>query len=157
VIARYLYGAEAADDLLARQRPGEGVVWYLADHLYTVRDLVDRNGNVIDHIDYDSFGNVLGETNPAAGDRFKFTGREYEPEFGLYYYRARSYDPGLGRFINEDTLGFDGGDPNLSRYAFNAPTNYTDPTGHNAAAEYAVLVRDIIGWVFYLDMQCISN
>jgi RHS repeat-associated protein len=154
VTARYLYGLEAADDLLARQRPGEGVVWYLADHLYSVRDLIDRDGNLIDHIDYDSFGNVVAETDSSAGDRFKFNGREYEPELGLYSYRARFYDPRLGRFINEDSLGLGGGDPNLYRYVFNAPTNYTDPTGHLAALEGTLLLVRFIEPLFSADVQC---
>src|SRR6185369_9535480 len=84
VTARYLYGAEGSDDLLARQRTGEGTVWYLADHLFTVRDLANASGQIVDNVDYDSFGNVVAETQPAIGDRFKFTGREYESTTGLY-------------------------------------------------------------------------
>jgi hypothetical protein len=45
------------------------------------------------------------------------------------YYRARYYDPGVGRFISEDPIGFDGGDTNLYRYVGNSPLNYTDPSG----------------------------
>jgi hypothetical protein len=45
------------------------------------------------------------------------------------YYRARYYDPGVGRFISEDPIGFDGGDPNLYRYVGNSPINFTDPSG----------------------------
>jgi len=55
---------------------------------------VDASGAVLVEITYDSFGGILSESNPAQGDRFKFTGREYSPELGIYYYRARWYDPG---------------------------------------------------------------
>jgi hypothetical protein len=45
------------------------------------------------------------------------------------YYRARYYDPGVGRFISEDPIGFDGGDTNLYRYVGNSPLNFIDPFG----------------------------
>ena len=78
---------------------------------------------------YGAFGNVVVETNPSAGDRFKFTGREFDATTGLYYYRARYYDPALGRFTSQDPLGFGAGDANLYRYGSNDPLRYTDPTG----------------------------
>jgi RHS repeat-associated protein len=84
---------------------------------------------VLDEITYDSFGNVLSETNPAAGDRFKFTARELDAALSLYYYRARSYDPQAGRFLREDPLSFTAGDTNLYRYVFNIPVSVTDPSG----------------------------
>ncbi|MDV3349818.1 RHS repeat-associated core domain-containing protein [Leptothoe sp. LEGE 181152] len=61
--------------------------------------------------------------------RSGYTGRERDDATGLIYYRARYYDPAVGRFISEDPLGFDAGDANLYRYVFNSPTNYTDPSG----------------------------
>jgi RHS repeat-associated protein len=84
---------------------------------------------VLDEITYDSFGNVLSETNPAAGDRFKFTARELDAALSLYYYRARSYDPQAGRFLREDPLSFTAGDTNLYRYVFNVPIDSRDPLG----------------------------
>ena len=48
---------------------------------------------------------------------------------GLYYMRARYYDPTVGRFISEDPLGFGGGDVNLSAYVRNNPVNWVDPFG----------------------------
>jgi RHS repeat-associated protein len=53
-------------------------------------------------------------------------------ETGLYYYRARYYDPTMGRFISEDPLGFGAGDTNLYRYVGNSSTMATDPTGEFA-------------------------
>ena len=136
IIARYLYG-ETIDQLLARWRSADhpnaaahqGVAWYLTDRMGTVRDIVDANGALIDTITYDSFGNILSETNPLAGDRFKFTGREWFDQIGLYYYRARFYDPRIGKFTSQDPLRFAAGDTNLYRYVFNAPTEFTDPYG----------------------------
>src|SRR5262249_6041282 len=135
VVARYLLGAKT-DSLLARWRPQDGLAWYLADREGSVRDVTDGAGSaVVNHIEYSSFGQVLSESNAAAGDRFLYTGREYEAELGLYYYRARFYDPSSGRFLSQDPLGLESGSANLYRYAENSPLDYTDPSGLAAASE----------------------
>jgi RHS repeat-associated protein len=56
---------------------------------------------------------------------YTYTGREYDPETGLYYYRARYYDPKIGRFLQEDPIW----DVNLYGYVGNRPVNFTDPMG----------------------------
>ncbi len=70
---------------------------------------------------------VLGPAPPIAIKAF--TGREWDPEIGLYYYRARYYDPKAGRFLSEDPIGFAGGDVNLYSYVWNNPTLFADPFG----------------------------
>ncbi len=75
ILARYVPG-ESVDEVLARYRPGEGPAWYLEDRLGSIRGLADNSGAIINSIEYDSFGNILAETNPSRGDRFKFTGRD---------------------------------------------------------------------------------
>ena len=60
---------------------------------------------------------------------YGFTGREWDQEIGLYFYRARYYDPEVGRFVGKDPIGFAGGDVNLYRYANANPVNLTDPMG----------------------------
>jgi RHS repeat-associated protein len=126
--SRYLYGTQV-DQVLAEES-GTQVRWFLADHQGTIKDVVDNAGAVIDHITYDSFGRIVGQTNPI-DLRFAYTGREWDGETGQYYYRARYYDPADGRFISEDPIGFSGGDSNLSRYVGNSPTNFIDPDGTN--------------------------
>ncbi len=131
---RYVHGpgvvnGAVADVLLARTNSGGTTAWYLPDKLGTVRDIANTSGTVIDHIAYDSYGNVTGETSPANGDRFKYAGQEYDPTIGLYYDRARYYDPATGRFLTQDPSGFAAGDVNLYRYVGDEPTNATDPTG----------------------------
>jgi len=59
---------------------------------------------------------------------YTYTGREYDPESGLYYYRARYYDAGIGRFLSEDPVGFLGG-VNFYGYCVNNPVNWIDPWG----------------------------
>ena len=94
-----------------------------------MRDVIDNQGNVLNHISYDSFGLVTHETNPDIDFRFGYTGRETDNETGLMYYRARYFDPAVGTFVSEDPLGFEAGDANVYRYVFNSPINHTDPSG----------------------------
>jgi RHS repeat-associated protein len=126
---RYLADPHQPDVLFGRVAAGGTAAWYLRDNVNSVRQVVGTSGAVLDAVTYDSFGNVLAETNPSAGDRFKYTGREYDAELGIYYYRARYYDPATGRFLGEDPKGFAAGDSNLYRYVGNTPTTLTDPSG----------------------------
>ena len=147
-IAHYLFG-NRMDEIYSRYKPGEGSIWYLTDNIGSVHDLIDNGGSISNHIDYASFGRILGQSNSDAGDRFLFTGREFDAETGLYYYRARHYDPHLGRFISQDPIGFDGGDLNLYRYVGNSPENGTDPTGTIEFKTLAILVCGISSTVFF--------
>ena len=73
----------------------------------------------------DAWGNLeAGAGEPGHA----FTGREWDPETGLYYYRARYYDPKLGRFISEDPIGF-AVDVNFYAYVKNNPVRWTDAYG----------------------------
>ncbi len=136
-LARYAFG-DGTDEIIARIESG-GQFWHLSDRLGTVYDLVDSAGNVINQIEYDSFGAVRFQSNAALGDRYLFTGREYDIDSEQYYYRARYYDPAAGRFLSEDPIGFDGGDANLYRYVGNSPQNAIDPSG-KSAVEYALVM-----------------
>jgi RHS repeat-associated protein len=134
---RYVYGpgvvdGAVVDEILARVDSGGNTAWYLTDHLGSVRDLVSSSGTVLDHIVYDSFGNILSESNAANGDRFKYAGMQYDGTTGLSYDQARWYDPVTGRFISRDPSGFGGGDANLYRYVGNGPTDAIDPSGAQA-------------------------
>ena len=60
---------------------------------------------------------------------YTYTGREWNKEAGLYYYRARFYDAEVGRFISKDPIGFAGGDVNLYSYVGQNPVNFADPMG----------------------------
>lgn len=95
----------------------------MQDHLGSTRALTNANGSVVESINYDSFGN--GASNRT---RYGYTGREWDADTGLYYYRARWYDPQVGRFISEDPSGFEGG---INPYAYvgNSPLQFVDPGG----------------------------
>jgi len=126
LLSRYIHG-DGIDSVLSMER-GNEVYYYLADHLGSVRQIVDETGNTVNSYQYDSYGRrtVLQEqvSNP-----FGYTGREYDSESGFYFYRARYYNPQTGRFISEDPIGLAGGDPNLYAYVRNNPTNTVDPSG----------------------------
>jgi RHS repeat-associated protein len=126
--ARNLFGP-ATDQILARENVGGTVAWMLTDHLGTVRDLVSSNGSVVNHLTYDSYGNLIAQTDPAQTSRYRFTGREYDEETGLSFHRARYYDPKVGRFLSEDPISFVGQDTNLFRYASGNPVSLKDPSG----------------------------
>ncbi len=141
VTARYLYG-DNTDEAIARFRTnGEGTAWYLGDALGTIRDLAGADGAQVNHTEYESFGRIISQLNEALADRYSFTGREYDQTLGLYYYRSRFYDPVIGQFNSNDQVGFRAGDTNLSRYVFNSPLQFTDPSGNVAAAEYSAVVN----------------
>jgi RHS repeat-associated protein len=135
------YSGEKLDELHALWRRDEGVFWVLADQVGSARRLLDKSGVPVASFRYDSYGNLLAVSGsqPDVAGRFAFTGREWDESTGLYYLRARYYDPDLGRFVQEDPLGFDAGDANLYRYVANQPLTHTDPTGMLSAVEYVSL------------------
>jgi RHS repeat-associated protein len=130
---RYLHGP-AVDKLLARTDAGTGqTLWYLKDVRGSTRLVADLalsfDEDLVDAIAYDAYGNVLSETAPSVGGRYKYTGRENDAATGLYDYHNRWYDPKAGVFVEQDPLGFAAGDANLSRYVGNSPTIYVHPYG----------------------------
>ncbi|MFC1604872.1 RHS repeat-associated core domain-containing protein [Planctomycetota bacterium] len=105
---------------------GNDAFFYTFDGLGSVSELTDLNGIVTENLSYDSFGALSG--NQVSNNNYSFTAREQDFETGLYYFRARYYDPVTGRFLSEDPLGLNAG-INLYIYALNNPIRYTDPTG----------------------------
>src|SRR5690554_2433967 len=99
------------------------------DHLGSVRAVTDKAGTVVWSADYLAFGTRFGEAGDGSFEQWKgFTGKEYDPETGLYYFNARWYDQGIGRFISEDPAR-DPNNPNLYTYCANNPLIRIDPSG----------------------------
>jgi RHS repeat-associated protein len=108
------------DEPLAMTRDNE-IYYYHADGLGSIVALTDKKQRVVESYEYDSFGNL--KDNAKSMQPFTYTGREWDKETELYYYRARYYDPMEGRFIQKDPIGFAGG-INLYSYVGNNPLNY---------------------------------
>lgn len=123
---RYIHGPNIDEPLAVTT--GKDKYFYHSDGLGSIIALTDGSGKVVQTYEYDSFGNLKDQKNRIK-QPFTFTGREWDKETGLYYYRARYYDPMEGRFIPKDPIGFAGGDVNLYGYTKNNPINYTDPSG----------------------------
>lgn len=105
------------------------VGWYLTDHLGSVRDVVNDAGVVLDHIDYDAFGNITNETNPAQAPLFGFQGMRADRPTGLYFTWYRVDNPEADRWMQRDPSQTAAGDANFYRVTANDPVNLTDPTG----------------------------
>jgi RHS repeat-associated protein len=137
---RYLWNPAATDHLLADEAvtsllTAGTILWPLADHLGTIRDLASHqvtpthDTTINNHRIYDSFGNLTSESNTAIDLIFGFTGRQFDEDTELQYNLNRWYDAKAGRWISEDPIGFAAGDSNLQRYVRNSPTTRVDPTG----------------------------
>ena len=128
VVARYAQG-QTIDEPLAIQR-GSTISYYEADAVGSITSLTASDGSVAQSYTYDSFGN-LTTSSGSVTNFVRYTAREFDTETGLYYYRARYYDPVGGRFLSEDPTRFSGG-PNFYSYTKNNPILLVDPTGQNA-------------------------
>ena len=123
--ARYTHGP-GIDEPIAVTK-GSSTYFYHQDGLGTVTDLTDSAGVTAKSYAYDAYGNIL-ESPGTLEQPYTYTGREFDSESGLYYYRARSYDSTAGRFLEKDPIGLSGG-INLYTYVKDNPVNLTDPDG----------------------------
>jgi len=127
VISRFMYGDRAnVPEYMVRG----GITYKLVtDERGSVRLVVNvATGEVVQRLDYDTFGKVALNTNPDF-QPMGFAGGLYDHQTGLVRFGARDYDGETGRWTTKDPLGFQAGDPNLYSYALNDPINLTDITG----------------------------
>jgi RHS repeat-associated protein len=142
VLAEYTYypGTDLAHSVLR----GTTRYYYATDDQGTVLALVNASGSVVNQYRYDPFGGSESATEGAT-NRLRWIGREWDASSGLYYVRARWYDPTLQRFVSEDPVGIEGG-INLYAYAGDDPVNFADRTG--------LLVASGCDWEEYKSGKC---
>lgn len=153
MVATYTHSTLAADEVLSVNITSSGVTaglatapghfYYLKDALGSATEVIEASGSLVQKYDYSSFGKIISikdgngtdiSPRPALKTSSTFTGREWDEEAGLYYYRARTYDPQIGRFLQVDSDSGNGTDPvtivNKYGYVKNNPTSLVDPSGN---------------------------
>ena len=101
--------------------------YILTDQLGSPRVITDSAGSVLREIEYDSYGNIIADSNSVHELPFGFAGGLVDQHTGLIRFGFRDYDPEIGRWTARDPIGFAGGDTNLYGYVLGDPVNGIDP------------------------------
>jgi len=120
--------------------------FYGYDGFGSVRQLTNLSGTITDTYNYDAFGNLLSSPGPTPNN-YLYRGEQYDPDLGLYYLRARYYNPQTGRFLSRDPEDGNAKDPqSLHKYLYAGgdPVNRIDPHGRGALLEYAIIATFLI-------------
>ena len=133
--AHYIHGG----DLVSRVASGGATSFYQFDGTGNTVGILGAGGGLSSSFSYLPFGDILKATNPSS-TAFQFGGGLGVMKWGanLYSMRARSYNPGLGRFVQADPLGINAG-PNVYTYAGNSPVLANDPSGLMTLFELKIL------------------
>jgi RHS repeat-associated protein len=142
------------DETLART-DSTGTATYLTDILGSTLALTDASGALGTMYTHAPFGETAVSGLPSSNP-FQFTGRENDGT-GLYFYRARFYDPIRSRFIREDPIGSAGGDVNLYNYVADNPLIWTDPEGKSLWIAGIVVAVGVPAFIVYLIYDCLKN
>jgi RHS repeat-associated protein len=139
VVTRYLFGP-GVDQVLATVSSTNEVRYYATDHLGSVRQVLATDGDVLDQIEYDAFGDIISETAAGERGRLAFTARPIEDAFGGQNSRARWYEAFVGQWLSEDPIQDKSGQYNWRVYVGNGPVDASDPSG----LEMYIVVSNIL-------------
>ncbi len=121
---------EYADGRLPVAMTAGGTRYYLVyDQVGSLRAVTDGSGSAVKAVAYDSFGNVIADSNSAFAVPFGFAGGLFDKDTGLTRFGFRDYDADVGRWTAKDPILFEGGDTDLYGYVVEDPVNGIDPTG----------------------------
>lgn len=121
---------EYADGRMPVAMTKDGVTYYLTyDQVGSLRVVADASGNVVKSVEYDSFGNIINDSDPTFEIPFGFAGGLHDRDTGLVRFGYRDYDPDVGRWTAKDPILFMGGDTDLYGYCLNDPINIVDDNG----------------------------
>lgn len=125
--------------------------WYHTDLVGSVRILTDRDGNEATTYRYNPFGNLIEASDDGLYNPLLYTARRLDAHLDSYNFRARQYDPQLGRFLQRDPAGMVDG-TNLYKYSGNNPLAFADPYGlgrqERASAFNNQEVNDLLGQAY---------
>ncbi len=157
-------GANVAPGVPSIQNPGVGMTgggsvtgmyFYHPNHLGSITMITDGAGNPasgpepgVSFVSYEPYGSII--RNDSYGPdifRYKFTGQIEDKETGLYYYKARYYEPTLGRFLQADSVVMPTNVNGMNRYMYvdGNPVSYRDPSGHISGPDMMHMLNRIVG------------
>ncbi len=143
---RYLYASYIDEPVMRWTTSSSTPVYYHRNQQYSVTALTDASGSVLERYAYSAYG-VPTFCNPSGvklqtsnfAIRHTYTGREWDNDIQQYHYRARMYDPALGRFCSRDPIGYgDGNNPNQAHFSLSE----TDPSGMQVEASYTASIKN---------------
>jgi len=148
---------EYADQRMPVSMVSSGSKYYLHyDQVGSLRAVTNSSHTIVKEIVYDTFGNILSDSNPSVKVPFGFAGGLYDSDAKLTRFGYRDYDAYTGKWTAKDPIGFDGGDSNLYGYVLGDPVGFVDSMGLLTEDETRQSQLDAIAQNILND-ECISN